>query len=260
MISGHIVAVPWLLRMTRSAARSAGRRSRRRSSAAIGRGRTAALLTARRACGDGTRTTPSTWPPTTAAGSRRTRKRSEPRTDATGSGSARTPTIESEGERAPAAATGSGEPKTPTIWSGGEPTTAATGSESEPDSRRRRPTQTTAEATARPGRRSGRGTPPAKPSASLPGGEPAELERLLERHRGRILRLVAGASGSVVLGARRRAPRTGRRARQRPGSATARGASLVRDRSRRARTVGPGPLSAGPPQFLWPGTTLTTAC
>jgi hypothetical protein len=67
------------------------------------------------------------------AGSRRTGTSSALRTAATGSASARTLSIESDGEPTPAAAIESSEPKTPPTWSAAEPTTAATGSESEPE-------------------------------------------------------------------------------------------------------------------------------
>jgi hypothetical protein len=117
--------------MTSSAARSAGRGSRERSSAVIARGRTAASRSAKRAFAAGSRRTRSSWPTTTAAGSRRTGTRSEPSSGATGSGSATTPSIESEGEPTPADAIGSGEPRTPSIGSADEPTTAAIGSEGE---------------------------------------------------------------------------------------------------------------------------------
>jgi hypothetical protein len=125
-----------------------------------------ASRSARGACAAGKRRTRSAWPTTTAVGSRRTRKRSEPRRGATGSGSATTPSIESEGEPTPADAIGSGEPRTQSIGSADEPTTAAIGSDNEPDSRRHRPRQTTAEfCAARAGKRAR--LRPAKPSACL---------------------------------------------------------------------------------------------
>jgi hypothetical protein len=77
------------------------------------------------------------------------RDRSERGGVATRSGSARTLSIESDGEPTPAAAIGSGAPRTPTMLSAGERTTAATGSESEPDC----PGQTTAQRTRRRGGR-----------------------------------------------------------------------------------------------------------
>jgi hypothetical protein len=54
-------------------------------------------------------------------------------TAAIGSGSARIPSIESDGEPTPASAIESGEPRTRTIESASESRTAAIGSESEPE-------------------------------------------------------------------------------------------------------------------------------
>lgn len=73
------------------------------------------------------------------------RDKKKPRTAASGSVSARTPTIESEGEQTPAAVIGSGEPRTPTIGSEDEPTIAATGNEGEPEPPTHRPRQTRAD-------------------------------------------------------------------------------------------------------------------
>jgi hypothetical protein len=93
---------------------SAGTRRLRPNLGVTGLGRTAPIRNARRASCSGGRRTPSTWPTTTAAGSRRTETRSEPRTAATVSASATTPTTGSEGEPATASIGRGSEPDSPT--------------------------------------------------------------------------------------------------------------------------------------------------